>query len=384
MLHARYAICVGLALLGPELAASAQSRGAAPDEGWLRLKAPDVARTQWGACGFQPQAPHATDGKPASKEPASKEPVSKERPASKEQVAQWLRDLDDDHYAVREAATAALSAAGNEAIAPLTKAAAGESLEVTVRCVRILERLAGDNTAPADAARADAALAALESLAPPRQTPAAERAAAALSRLYAKQAGRAKKQLYQLGVIHGSGENFIRKDVQRENHLLLTKKRWTGKTDDLRLFAYTEDITYLSIHGIPLGADALPHLTRLRHLESLELYGTGLDAASIAKLRAALPNLRNLDIRSGGVLGVSRFGPANCELREIMLGSPAAKAGLRPLDVVSQIDGHPLETYRALISYLATRTGGDKVKLAVERDGKKLEVEVTLGSWGDE
>jgi S1-C subfamily serine protease len=124
-------------------------------------------------------------------------------------------------------------------------------------------------------------------------------------------------------------------------------------------------------------------LKRLQHLSRLELYGVGLDAKSVAELRAALPNCQ-FDVRSGGVLGVSRFGLGLCELREIMPGTPAAKAGLQPLDVVSEIDGKPLENYRALISYLSTRTGGDKVKLLVQRGGKKMEVEVTLAAWGDD
>jgi hypothetical protein len=316
----------------------------------------------------------APDGQTAPK--AS--PV-KQQPASSEQIAKWVRDLDADNFEVRQTATAALSAAGKKAVAPLAKAAAGDSLEVSARSVSILERLAGDD----DSAVADAARDALESAARDAKTTVSERAADALSRIYAKHAESVRKRLYGLGVVQGSGENFLRKDIQRDDQLVVTKKRWTGTSDDLRLLAYLEDIKYLSIHGVRLDETALSHLTRLRHVRHLELYGTGLDAKGAAKLREALPGL-SVDVRSGGVLGVSRFGTERCELREIIEGTPAAKAGLQPMDIVSHIDGKPLATYRELISYLATRSGGDKVKLAIERGGKKIEVEVTLASWGDQ
>jgi hypothetical protein len=335
----------------------------------LVLRALDLAA--WAQTGGA-----APDGKAPSQAP----PTPKQQQAAQERIAQWIRELDDDRYVVREAATVALTGARREAISLLAKAAIGGSAEVSARSIAILGRLALDD----DAALADAAREALEGLTAAEQSAISQRAAGALSRVYAKHAERAKKKLYELGVIHGSGENFIRKEVQRDDQLMLTKKRWKGKSDDLRLLAYAQDITYLSIHGVRLDADALPHLARLKQLRSLELYGTGLDAKSVAKLREALPGLTRLDVRSGGVLGVSRFGFERCELREIMPDTPAAKAGLRPMDIVTHIDGKPLETYRALISYLATRAGGDKVKLLVERGGEKVEIEVILASWGDE
>jgi hypothetical protein len=333
----------------------------------------------------QQMAADAQDDAANSKAASKRSPGSQQQPASAERIAQWVRELDDDQYTVREAATAALSAAGKEAVAPLAKAAAGDgseggSLEVSARCVAILERLAGSDSAEL----ADAARDALESLAPPRRTPASERAADALARLSARHAERAKKKLLQLGAVRGSGENFLRKDVERDDQLVITKKRWTGTIDDLRLLAYLPDITYVSIHGVRLNADALTHLSRLRQVRHIELYGTGLDSASIAKLREALPGLSVLDVRSGGVLGVSRFGLERCELREIIPDTPAARAGLQPMDVVTHVDGKPLDTYRALISHLRTCSGGDKVKLAIERGGKKIDVEVTLAAWGDE
>src|SRR5262245_52390642 len=157
---------------------------------------------------------------PSGKLPPKASPSAKQ-PATAERIAAWIRELDDDRYTAREAATAALTAAGKEAIAPLAKAAAAGSLEVSVRCVAILERLAGND----DVTLADAAREALESLAPAGRTMASERAADALTRVYAKHAERLKRRFFQLGAVRGSGENFLRKDIERDDQLVITKKR---------------------------------------------------------------------------------------------------------------------------------------------------------------
>ncbi|MBN1418263.1 MAG: hypothetical protein JXP34_05770 [Planctomycetes bacterium] len=58
-----------------------------------------------------------------------------------EEIPRLARELDADDYDTREAATERLAAIGKPAIPALEKAAAGESLEATLRAVEILERL---------------------------------------------------------------------------------------------------------------------------------------------------------------------------------------------------------------------------------------------------
>jgi serine protease Do len=67
-----------------------------------------------------------------------------------------------------------------------------------------------------------------------------------------------------------------------------------------------------------------------------------------------------------GIAGVDRAGPA-------------AKAGLKPGDIVTAIDEHQVETARALIKNIALATPGSAVKLAVRRAGKTITVAVTIG-----
>src|SRR5262245_3343808 len=56
-------------------------------------------------------------------------------------IAHWVRELDDDAFAVREGAHRRLQQAGKRALPALAAAAASESLEVNRRVFRILQRL---------------------------------------------------------------------------------------------------------------------------------------------------------------------------------------------------------------------------------------------------
>jgi S1-C subfamily serine protease len=60
-------------------------------------------------------------------------------------------------------------------------------------------------------------------------------------------------------------------------------------------------------------------------------------------------------------------------------GSPAAEAGLQPGDVITAIDGDSIEAESDLPAALSSHKPGDEVTLTVERGGKQLEVNVTLG-----
>jgi serine protease Do len=58
---------------------------------------------------------------------------------------------------------------------------------------------------------------------------------------------------------------------------------------------------------------------------------------------------------------------------------PAAKSGLRPGDVVTAVNGQPVETSRGLIRAVAATSPGGSVTLTVRRQGRDLEVPVTVG-----
>lgn len=79
---------------------------------------------------------------------------------------------------------------------------------------------------------------------------------------------------------------------------------------------------------------------------------------------------------------------------EVVPGSPAAAAGLKggtrtyegdiiPADIILAVDGRPVGSVEELAAYLQTRRPGDTVQLTVLREGKEVQVPVTLQARPD-
>jgi serine protease Do len=64
---------------------------------------------------------------------------------------------------------------------------------------------------------------------------------------------------------------------------------------------------------------------------------------------------------------------------QVEQGSPAAKAGLREGDVILEVNGKPAESYDAFRNQVAMMKPGDEIKLGVAREGKNVQLAVTLG-----
>jgi len=60
-------------------------------------------------------------------------------------------------------------------------------------------------------------------------------------------------------------------------------------------------------------------------------------------------------------------------------GTPAAKAGLQEGDVILVFDGQKIDQDHSLSSMLFNRKAGETVKLSILREGKSIQVTVTLG-----
>jgi serine protease Do len=59
--------------------------------------------------------------------------------------------------------------------------------------------------------------------------------------------------------------------------------------------------------------------------------------------------------------------------------SPAARAGLRGGDVVMTLNGERVDSSRALVRGIAAVPPGETVRLAVQREGRSLEIAVQVG-----
>ena len=67
------------------------------------------------------------------------------------------------------------------------------------------------------------------------------------------------------------------------------------------------------------------------------------------------------------------------EVQEVIPGSPAEEAGLRVGDLIRKVDGRAVTSNRPLADVLSAYRPGDRVVLTVEREGREIEIRVTLG-----
>lgn len=68
-------------------------------------------------------------------------------------------------------------------------------------------------------------------------------------------------------------------------------------------------------------------------------------------------------------------------IRSITQMSPASKAGLEPLDVITQLDGEPVENIIDLRKYLyKEKDPGDELEITYYRDGEENQTTITLGT----
>lgn len=92
---------------------------------------------------------------------------------------------------------------------------------------------------------------------------------------------------------------------------------------------------------------------------------------------ASLINLK--DIEKSTLTELKIEGSDGALVEDVLLGSPAFKAGLKKYDVITGIDGTALKTKEELIQKIQTKKPGDKATFGVIRDGKKLDLEIVIG-----
>lgn len=69
---------------------------------------------------------------------------------------------------------------------------------------------------------------------------------------------------------------------------------------------------------------------------------------------------------------------------EVLLGSPAYKAGLQQYDVIIEVDGQEVKSAEELSNLVKKKEPGDKMTLTVIRNGKPVTVEITVGDRNNE
>jgi hypothetical protein len=280
-------------------------------------------------------------------------------------IVDLVADLDSDEFAVRKKATRALIDSGRKAVAQLTTAAQGGTLEVRIRVIHILQELyAGaqkDTTI-------DAAELALETLAESDNRALSARADRVLNTNYERRELRALAQINRLGGVI---------DYLKPSDLLF---------DPTVNDPNKKQISFIVLGSGWKGGDGgLKYVRRLSRLRVLYLSGAGetgpISKAAAQSLQASLPNLR-IEPRGAAYLGIGGGVHARgCHVLQVKEGAAAAKAGFRVLDVITGFGGKKIPDFEALIAQIRTYSPGDKVKFEVLRGTKMITLDVVMGEW---
>jgi serine protease Do len=121
--------------------------------------------------------------------------------------------------------------------------------------------------------------------------------------------------------------------------------------------------------------------------------GTGIGfAIPINMAKELIPQLKAKGKVMRGWLGVTiqpwqpgmakKFGlekERGALVGDVIEGEPAEKAGIRPGDIIVEVDGEKIEDSRDLLNTIAKKKPGSKVSIKVLRAGKEMNFQVTVG-----
>ena len=318
---------------------------------------------------------------PATSEPTPGE-VSPEAPSAdasttviSSELAEAIRQLDDDQYAVRQSAQRQLTKIGAPALELTAQVAGTGSLESSTRAVNVLWKWADSNESPLNRL-------ALEKIAALANRPV--EAADAQRRLAILRESEAIKAIVELGGRVDPDRSYGMVGGDGAALQVIIGKDWKGGVDGLKHIADVRRATTVSLWSAPLGDEALPKLEELGAVRRLELYGLPMTPELVEKSREKLPNT------IVAVRGPARLGIRGIEAVEIVPNSPAAKAGLIVHDRIVEFNGKPVNTgkpiddFDALTAEISKCKVGDTVVIKYTRGAETRETKVTFDAWGED
>ncbi len=337
------------------------------------------------------------------------------RAASLEQIAQWIRELDDGRFMTRRNATEQLIASGLAAVGPVRQALSQCSLEVSARGIYVLKALALSK----DVSAQDAATEALEALAQSPVRATARQAGEVLAQLSEARQEQAIQELEDLGarldmqdaiavfapavgmrVEIGPKWQGTAQDLQRLRRLPAVQQvlfigpqctdAWIRSLEDLpgvervliRNASITDEavkslsrlprVTAIELLYAPVSDASLEPLKQIKTLRKLRLYGTAMTPDAVARFQAAVAQVE-VDFRMGAFLGVMCDQPPSpCRVLQVVPDAAAAQAGIADEDIIVRYGGQPVAHFDDLRALISKNKAGDSVLIQVMRGATRL------------
>jgi hypothetical protein len=194
------------------------------------------------------------------------------------EVAKLIEQLDSASFNKREAATRALVDKGSDVVAAVAKAAEGDALEVTIRCIQVLAELSVGGNAESGV-KATKALLELTKSKKFVVAVRARRAIGSQERIVTKKLTDIKAKLFT------QNGQIVRVNFNKD----------TTTNDHLALITYLPKVAMVSIAFTKVDEKGIKHLAGLKNLTYLNCYGSTVgDAALLETLK--LPGLTALPL----------------------------------------------------------------------------------------
>ena len=145
----------------------------------------------------------------------------------------------------------------------------------------------------------------------------------------------------------------------------------------------------LDVRYTPITEKSLPTIATFKKVRGVFLFGTNIRPKEADPLAAKLPSATNVDIRTGGFLGVGPLNPFQPDPNQCIIARPevnsaAERAGLIQEDVILKYGDKPVKNFDDLKKFIAENKPGDEIKLTIRRAASEKELSIKLREWPDD
>jgi membrane-associated protease RseP (regulator of RpoE activity) len=329
--------------------------------------------------------------------------------ASQDQVRSWARELQDERFAVREAAQTELERNLAVALPELIEIAESSQNQAASGLLQFLGMIAQDALSD----QGKSAYECLTRISNERTTERAILAQKILQSIAVQMREKALGRLERVGVVCADRNLSVLTQLRDVKNALVIDRQFSGTQDDLALLPWLFDVQFVKLEGPSITPSVLEQVVKLPQLRSLQiietsiesqdlrpllaapdmdlieilyspvddqcikilenvpifgdlqLFGTEVSASGAEQLIAAIETA-NVFVGRGGFLGIT-CEPSSLIIQESIPKGPAEKAGIRMGDKLKKINGVPIYNFEDLRKQLAKSAAGESVLVEFDR-----------------
>lgn len=342
----------------------------------------------------------------AQEEPSQR--ASSQTP-TQEQIEAWVKELEDERFAVREAAENQLARNLTIILPTLIEIAKADGSESPCGLLQFLGFVAQD----AWSDQGKLAYACLGQIAKERTTQRAILAQRIIQSISVSMREQTLERLERVGVLCQDRELSVLTQVRQVKNALVIDQEFRGTQEDIDLLPWLFDIQFVKLEGPAISPEILQAVVKLPQLRSLQivetkltskdlrpllaasdmdlleilyspvddqcieilqdvpifgdlqLFGTELSAKGATELIARMETA-NVFVGRGGFLGVT-CDPGSLVIQQAIKDGPAFKAGIKMNDKLRKINGVPIYNFEDLRKQLAKSAAGESVVVEYDR-----------------